>query len=108
MTIILFALGTRKKDALVPAVLPEHRRVGRGVRPQPGHHADDGRRRPPLPAVPDDAVLLHLLQQYHRDLLAVQFPANAVAMPMTSKAATWVIFNVVGIKRQASVTSRTR
>ena len=45
----------------------EHRGVRRRLRPQPDHHADDGHRRPALPAVPHRAVLLHLLQQHHRD-----------------------------------------
>ena len=46
---------------------PEHRGVERRLRPQPDHHADDGTRRSRLPAAADDDVLLHLLQQHHRD-----------------------------------------
>ena len=45
----------------------EHRRVARRVRREQHHHADDGHRRPRLPAVPAHAVLLHLLQQHLRD-----------------------------------------
>ena len=49
---LLFFVGTRSKKQLVPAGIAEHRRVGRRLRPQPGHHADDGSRRARLPAVP--------------------------------------------------------
>ena len=66
-TLTLFLVAGLEEARLVPSGISEHRRVERRVRPQPDHHADDGPRRARLPAVPDDAVLLHLLQQHHRD-----------------------------------------
>ena len=49
-TLILFLVGTRRRSSSCRAASAEHRGVGRRLRPQPGHHADDGHRRPRLPA----------------------------------------------------------
>ena len=46
-TILLFVLGTRQQGrARAVRAAAEHRGVGRRLRAQPDHHADDGNRRP--------------------------------------------------------------
>ena len=58
--------------------LAEHRRVGHRLRPQPDHHADDGRRRARLPAVPDARCSSSSSSATSpRSCPVVQFPANA-------------------------------
>ena len=102
MTILLFALGTRRKDKLVPAGIWQNAaESGVGfVRNQiiMQTMGVDG-----LGYLPYLTTLFFFIffSNITEIIPVVQFPANArFAMPMTLALATWVIFNVVGVKRQ--------
>jgi F-type H+-transporting ATPase subunit a len=102
MTIIVFALGTRKKDALVPAGFFQNTAESgvAFVRNQIilSTMGTDG-----LYWLPYLTALFFFIffSNITEIIPAVQFPANArFAMPMVLALATWVFFNVVGVKRQ--------
>jgi F-type H+-transporting ATPase subunit a len=102
MTIIVFALGTRNKNALVPAGIWQNTAESgvAFVRNQiiMQTMGVDG-----LYWLPYLTTLFFFIffSNITEIIPAVQFPANArFAMPMTLALATWVFFNVVGIKRQ--------
>ena len=101
-TIVVFLLGTRKKDALVPAGLFQNTAESgvAFVRNQiiMQTMGSDG-----LGYLPYLTALFFFIffSNITEILPSVQFPANArFAMPMTLALATWVIFNVVGIAKQ--------
>ncbi len=101
-TIVVFLLGTRRKDALVPAgIFQNTAESGVGfVRNQVIMQTmgTDG-----LPYLPYLTALFFFIffSNITEIIPSVQFPANArFAMPMTLALATWVIFNVVGVARQ--------
>jgi F-type H+-transporting ATPase subunit a len=100
-TIVVFALGTSKKK-LVPAGLFQNTaESGVGfVRSQiiMSTMGTDG-----LNYLPYLTALFFFIffSNITEIIPAVQFPANArFAMPMTLALATWVIFNVVGVRKQ--------
>ena len=101
-TIVVFLLGTRKKEALVPAGIFQNTAESgvAFVRNQVIMQTmgTDG-----LPYLPYLTALFFFIffSNITEIIPAVQFPANArFAMPMTLALATWVIFNVVGVARQ--------
>ena len=101
-TALVFWLGTRKKDALVPSGLMQNTAessIG-FVRNQiiMQTMGTDG-----LGYLPYLSALFFFIffSNITEVLPFVQFPANArFGMPMVLALLTWVIFNVVGIKRQ--------
>jgi F-type H+-transporting ATPase subunit a len=100
-TIVVFALGTSKKK-LVPAGLFQNTaESGVGfVRSQiiQSTMGNDG-----INYLPYLTALFFFIffSNITEIIPAVQFPANArFAMPMTLALATWVIFNVVGVRKQ--------
>ena len=105
MTIIVFALGTRKKDALVPAGFFQNTAESgvAFVRNQiiMQTMGVDG-----LYWLPYLTALFFFIffSNITEIIPAVQFPANArFAMPMVLALATWVFFNVIGVKRQGGL-----
>jgi F-type H+-transporting ATPase subunit a len=101
-TIVLFVVGTRRKDRLVPAgIFQNAAESGVGfVRNQVimATMGSDG-----LAYLPYLTALFFFLffSNITEIIPAVQFPANArFAMPMTLALVTWVVFNVVGIVKQ--------
>ena len=101
-TIVLFVLGTRRKEQLVPAGIFQNTAESgvAFVRNQVIMQTmgTDG-----LPYLPYLTALFFFIffSNITEIIPAVQFPANArFAMPMTLALATWIIFNVVGVKRQ--------
>jgi F-type H+-transporting ATPase subunit a len=102
VTIILFLIGTRKRDALVPSgIFQNVAESGVGfVRTQiimPTMGTDGLGYLPYLSAL----FFFIFFSNIPEIIPTVQFPANArFAMPMTLALATWVIFNVVGVARQ--------
>jgi F-type H+-transporting ATPase subunit a len=102
MTILVFFLGTRRKDALVPGGLMQNTAESgvAFVRNQVIMQTmgTDG-----LPYLPYLTALFFFIffSNITEILPAVQFPANArFAMPMTLALVTWVMFNVVGVIKQ--------
>jgi F-type H+-transporting ATPase subunit a len=101
-TILIFWLGTRRKDALVPSGLMQNTaESGIGfVRSQVIMQTmgTDG-----LGYLPYLSALFFFIffSNITEIIPGVQFPANArFGMPMVLALLTWVIFNVVGVKRQ--------
>jgi F-type H+-transporting ATPase subunit a len=101
-TIVIFWLGTRRKDALVPSGLMQNTaESGIGfVRTQVIMQTMgvDG-----LAYLPYLATLFFFIffSNITEILPGVQFPANArFGMPLVLALLTWVIFNVVGIAKQ--------
>jgi F-type H+-transporting ATPase subunit a len=105
MTTLVFYLGTRKKDALVPSGLMQNTAessIG-FVRNQiiMQTMGSDG-----LGYLPYLSALFFFIffSNITEILPGVQFPANArFGIPLVLAMATWIIFNVVGIKRQGPV-----
>jgi F-type H+-transporting ATPase subunit a len=105
MTFLVFWLGTRKKDALVPSGIMQNTAessIG-FVRNQiiMQTMGVDG-----LGYLPYLATLFFFIffSNITEILPGVQFPANArFGIPLVLAMFTWVIFNVVGIKRQGPV-----
>jgi len=105
-TIFIFFIGTRRKDALVPGggfvgLMQNTAESGVAfVRNQiimQTMGADGLRYLPYLTTL----FFFIFFSNITEIIPAVQFPANArFAMPMTLALVTWVIFNVVGVKRQ--------
>jgi F-type H+-transporting ATPase subunit a len=104
-TILVFALGTRRKDALVPAgLLQNTAESGVGfVRNQVIMQTmgTDGLRYLPYLT----ALFFFIFFSNITEILpGVQFPANArFGVPMTLALATWVIYNVVGVVKQGPI-----
>ena len=102
LTILIFALGTRRKDSLVPSGLFQNvAESGVGfVRNQvimSTMGADGLRYLPYLTAL----FFFIFFSNITEIMPAVQFPANArFAMPMTLALTTWVLFNAAGMIRQ--------
>jgi F-type H+-transporting ATPase subunit a len=101
-TILVFWLGTRRKDALVPAGLFQNTAESgvAFVRNQiiMQTMGVDGLRYLPYLTTLFFFIFFSNITEI---LPAVQFPANArFAMPMTLALATWFIFNFVGIVKQ--------
>lgn len=101
-TILLFWLGTRRKDALVPSgILQNTAESGIGfVRNQVimATMGTDG-----LGYLPYLTALFFFIffSNITEVIPTVQFPANArLGMPLVLALVTWVIYNVVGVKRQ--------
>ncbi len=102
MTILVFFLGTRKKDALVPSGIWQNTaESGVGfVRTQvimPTMGADG------LGYLPYLTTLFFFIffSNITEIIPAVQFPANArFGIPIVLALITWVIFNVVGVAKQ--------
>ncbi len=101
-TILVFALGTRRKDALVPAGLFQNAaESGVGfVRNQVIMQTmgTDG-----LPYLPYLTALFFFIffSNITEIIPGVQFPANArFAIPAVFGLLTWVIYNVVGVVKQ--------
>ncbi len=101
-TILVFVLGTRRKDALVPAGLMQNTAESgvAFVRNQiiMQTMGVDG-----LYWLPYLTALFFFIffSNITEIIPGIQFPANArFAMPMTLALATWVFFNFLGIKRQ--------
>jgi F-type H+-transporting ATPase subunit a len=104
-TMLLFALGTRRKDALVPAgLLQNTAESGVGfVRSQVIMQTmgPDGLRYLPYLSTLFFFIFFSNITEI---IPGVQFPANArFAMPMVLALATWVIFNVVGVVKQGPI-----
>ncbi len=104
-TLLLFVLGTRRKDALVPAGLLQNTAESgvAFVRNQiiMQTMGPDG-----LQYLPYLTTLFFFIffSNITEIIPGVQFPANArFAMPMTLALATWVIFNVVGVVKQGPI-----
>ena len=101
-TIIVFALGTRRKDALVPSGLFQNvAESGVGfVRNQVIMSTMGSEGLPYLPYL--TALFFFIFFSNITEIMpAVQFPANArFAMPMTLALTTWVLFNAAGMIRQ--------
>jgi F-type H+-transporting ATPase subunit a len=105
MTALVFWLGTRKKDQLVPSGIMQNTAessIG-FVRNQiiMQTMGADG-----LGYLPYLATLFFFIffSNITEILPGVQFPANArFGIPLVLAMVTWVIFNVVGIKRQGPV-----
>ncbi|MCU1467048.1 MAG: synthase subunit [Actinomycetia bacterium] len=101
-TILLFAVGTRRKDALVPSgILQNSAESGVGfVRNQiiMQTMGTDGLRYLPYLT----ALFFFIFFSNITEIIpGVQFPANArFGMPLALALLTWVIFNVVGVVRQ--------
>ncbi|MFM7224876.1 MAG: F0F1 ATP synthase subunit A [Actinomycetota bacterium] len=102
LTILIFALGTRRKDALVPSGLFQNvAESGVGfVRTQVILSTMGPAGLPYLPYL--TALFFFIFFSNITEILpAVQFPANSrFAMPMTLALVTWVIFNAAGMIRQ--------
>jgi F-type H+-transporting ATPase subunit a len=101
-TILLFVLGTRRKDALVPSgILQNSAESGVGfVRNQiiMQTMGTDG-----LGYLPYLTALFFFIffSNITEIIPGVQFPANArFGIPLTLALLTWVIFNVVGVAKQ--------
>jgi F-type H+-transporting ATPase subunit a len=101
-TILLFVLGTRRKDALVPSgVLQNSAESGVGfVRNQiiMQTMGTDG-----LKYLPYLTALFFFIffSNITEIIPGVQFPANArFGIPMVLALATWLIYNVVGVVKQ--------
>lgn len=102
MTLLVFLLGTRKKDALVPSGIWQNTaESGVGfVRTQvimPTMGADG------LGYLPYLTTLFFFIffSNITEIIPAVQFPANArFGIPIVLALITWVIFNVVGVAKQ--------
>jgi F-type H+-transporting ATPase subunit a len=101
-TIVLFWLGTRRKDALVPAGLMQNTAESgvAFVRNQVIMQTMGVDGLYWLPYL--TAMFFFIFFSNITEILpAVQFPANArFAMPMVLALATWVFFIFIGIKRQ--------
>ena len=101
-TTLLFYFGTRKKDALVPSGLLQNTAESgiAFVRNQIIMQTMGPEGLGYLPYL--SALFFFIFFSNITEVLPfVQFPANArFGMPMMLALATWVIFNVVGIKRQ--------
>jgi F-type H+-transporting ATPase subunit a len=101
-TILLFVLGTRRKDALVPSgILQNSAESGVGfVRNQVIMQTmgTDGLRYLPYLT----ALFFFIFFSNITEIIpGVQFPANArFGMPLTLALLTWVIYNVVGVVKQ--------
>jgi len=102
MTMILFIVGTRKKDALVPAGFFQNTAESgvAFVRNQVIMQTmgTDG-----LGYLPYLTALFFFIffSNITEIIPAIQFPANArFAIPALLAIVTWVIFNVVGVRRQ--------
>jgi len=101
-TILIFVLGTRRKDSLVPAGIFQNTAESgvAFVRNQvimQTMGADGLRYLPYLTAL----FFFIFFSNITEIIPGVQFPANArFAMPMTLALATWVIYNVVGAIKQ--------
>jgi F-type H+-transporting ATPase subunit a len=101
-TILLFAVGTRRKDALVPSgILQNSAESGVGfVRNQiiMQTMGTDGLRYLPYLT----ALFFFIFFSNITEIIPfVQFPANArFGMPLVLALLTWVIFNVVGVVKQ--------
>ncbi len=101
-TILLFVLGTRRKDALVPSgILQNSAESGVAfVREQiimQTMGTDGLRYLPYLTAL----FFFVFFSNITEIIPGIQFPANArFGMPLTLALATWVIFNVVGVVKQ--------
>lgn len=101
-TILIFVLGTRRKDALVPSGLFQNvAESGVGfVRNQVIMSTMGPEGLPYLPYL--TALFFFIFFSNITEIMpAVQFPANArFAMPMTLALTTWVLFNAAGMIRQ--------
>jgi F-type H+-transporting ATPase subunit a len=101
-TIVVFWLGTRRKDQVVPAGIFQNTAESgvAFVRNQVIMQTMGADGLPYLPYL--TALFFFIFFSNITEIVpAVQFPANArFAMPMTLALTTWVIFNVVGVKRQ--------
>lgn len=101
-TILIFVLGTRRKDALVPSGLFQNvAESGVGfVRNQVIMSTMGPEGLPYLPYL--TALFFFIFFSNITEIMpAVQFPANArFAMPMTLALVTWVLFNAAGMIRQ--------
>jgi F-type H+-transporting ATPase subunit a len=101
-TIFVFWLGTRRKDQMVPAGIFQNTAESgvAFVRNQVIMQTMGADGLPYLPYL--TALFFFIFFSNITEIVpAVQFPANArFAMPMTLALTTWVIFNVVGVKRQ--------
>jgi F-type H+-transporting ATPase subunit a len=101
-TILLFVLGTRRKDALVPSgILQNSAESGVGfVRNQiiMQTMGTDGLRYLPYLT----ALFFFIFFSNITEIIpGVQFPANArFGIPLVFALATWVIYNVVGVVKQ--------
>jgi F-type H+-transporting ATPase subunit a len=101
-TIMLFWLGTRKKDALVPSGFFQNTAESgvAFVRNQiiMSTMGSDGLRFLPYLT----ALFFFLFFSNITEIIpAVQFPANArIAMPMVFALVTWFLYNIVGIVKQ--------
>jgi F-type H+-transporting ATPase subunit a len=101
-TILLFVLGTRRKDALVPSgILQNSAESGVGfVRNQiiMQTMGTDGLRYLPYLT----ALFFFIFFSNITEIIpGVQFPANArFGVPLILALATWVIYNVVGVVKQ--------
>jgi len=101
-TILIFVLGTRRKDSLVPSGLFQNvAESGVGfVRNQVIMSTMGPEGLPYLPYL--TALFFFIFFSNITEIMpAVQFPANArFAMPMTLALVTWVLFNAAGMIRQ--------
>jgi len=101
-TILIFVLGTRRKDALVPTGFFQNvAESGVGfVRNQVILSTMGPEGLPYLPYL--TALFFFIFFSNITEIMpAVQFPANArFAMPMTLALTTWVLFNAAGMIRQ--------
>ncbi len=101
-TIVVFALGTRRKDALVPAGLMQNvAESGVGfVRSQVIMQTMGSDGLGYLPYL--TAMFFFIFFSNITEIIpGVQFPANArFAMPAVFGVTTWLIFNIVGIVKQ--------
>jgi F-type H+-transporting ATPase subunit a len=101
-TIVIFALGTRRKDALVPSgIMQNAAESGVGfVRNQVIMQTmgTDGLRYLPYLT----ALFFFIFFSNITEIIpGVQFPANArFGVPMVLALVTWVIYNVVGVVKQ--------
>jgi F-type H+-transporting ATPase subunit a len=101
-TLLVFWLGTRRKDALVPAGIFQNTAESGVdfVRNQVIMQTmgTDGMRYLPYLTTLFFFIFFSNITEI---IPAVQFPANArFAMPMTLALVTWVIFNVIGVVKQ--------
>ncbi len=104
-TLLVFVVGTRRKDALVPTGLLQNTAESgvAFVRNQVIMQTmgTDG-----LAYLPYLTALFFFIffSNITEIIPGVQFPANArFAMPMTLALVTWVIFNVVGVVKQGPI-----
>ena len=104
-TILVFALGTRRKEALVPSgLLQNTAESGVGfVRNQiiMQTMGSDGLRYLPYLT----ALFFFIFFSNITEIIpGVQFPANArFGMPLTLALLTWVIYNIVGVVKQGPI-----